>query len=152
MGTAVMMGVRLIKGVITCDDVSMPTSGMPLPAALIPDCTKPEAHHAAYKSAKTNNAIFVCIARQGQRWKVELDAFSSSGPTIPDRAVKVLQSAAEALVVAGTVTQANIAADYISMWAIESEEKAREIAAAFHAALHGLRQLYIAVPSQRRRA
>jgi hypothetical protein len=35
---------------------------------------------------------------------------------------------------------------------IESEEKAREIAAAFHAALHGLQQLYIAVPSQRGRA
>lgn len=46
----------------------------------------------------------------------------------------------------------SIAPDYISMRAIEKEEKAREIAAAFHAALHGLRQLYIAVPSQRGRA
>ncbi|MEU9056626.1 hypothetical protein AB0D37_40615 [Streptomyces sp. NPDC048384] len=130
----------------------MPTPGTPLSAALIPDCTTPEAHHAAYKSAKTNDAIFVCIARQGRRWKVELDAFSSSGPTVPEQAVTLLQSAAEALVVAGTVTQANIAPDYISMLAIESEEKAREIAAAFHAAMHGLRQLYLAVPSQSGRA
>ncbi|MFF9772011.1 hypothetical protein ACF1GT_36585 [Streptomyces sp. NPDC014636] len=127
----------------------MSTVGMPLPAALIPDCTEPKAHHAAYRSAKTNDAIFVCIARQGRGWMVELDAFSSSGPTIPDQAVAVLQSAAEALVVAGTVTQASIAPDYISMRAIEKEAKAREIAAAFHAALHGLRQLFIAVPSQR---
>lgn len=74
---------------------------------------------------------------------------SSSGPTIPDEAVTVLRSAAEALVLTDTVTQANIAPDYISMWAIETEQKAREIAAAFHAALHGLRQLYIAVPSRR---
>ncbi|MFD8332041.1 hypothetical protein ACFV42_05165 [Streptomyces solisilvae] len=147
-----MAGVRLINGVCACDDVSMPTPGTPLPAALIPDCTKPEAHHTAYRSAKTNDAIFVCIARQGSRWKVELDAFSSSGPTIPDQAVAVLESAAEALVSAGTVTQANIAPDYISIWAIESEQKAREIAAAFHAAMHGLRQLYIAVPVSRRRA
>ncbi|WP_329398951.1 hypothetical protein [Streptomyces melanogenes] len=130
----------------------MPTPGTPLVAALIPDCTKPEAHHAAYRSAKANDAIFVCIARHGSRWMVELDAMASSGPTIPDQAVAVLQSAAEALVVAGTVTQANIAPDYISMLAIENEQKAREIAAAFHAAMHGLRQLYIAVPVPRRRA
>ncbi len=76
---------------------------------------------------------------------------SCSGPRIPDEAVTVLQSAAEALVLADTVTQANIAAEYISMWAIESEQRAREIAAAFHAVLHGFRQLYTAVPSQRRR-
>ncbi|MEU5209330.1 hypothetical protein [Streptomyces sp. NPDC020742] len=130
----------------------MPTPGTPLPAALIPDCTEPEAHHTAYRSAKINNVIFVCIARQGRRWKVELDAMASSEPPIPDEAVIVLRSAAEALVLADTVTQANIAPDYISMWAIETEERAREIAAAFHAALHGLQQLHVAVPGQRRRA
>ncbi|WP_406218487.1 hypothetical protein [Streptomyces canus] len=96
----------------------MPTPGTPLPAALIPDCTKPEAHHAAYKSAKANDAIFVCIARQGPRWMVELDAFASSGPTIPDQAVAVLHTAVEALVSDGTVTQANMAPDYISMRAL----------------------------------
>ncbi|MDQ0934232.1 hypothetical protein [Streptomyces turgidiscabies] len=135
-----------------CDDVSMSTPGTPLPAALIPDCTKPEAHHTAYRRAKTNDAIFVCIARQGSRWMVELDALASSGPTIPDEAVAVLQSAVEVLVSAGTVAQANIAPDYISLRAIESEQKAREIAAALHAAMQGLRQLYIAVPVPRRRA
>ncbi|MET7794908.1 hypothetical protein ABZV25_14290, partial [Micrococcus luteus] len=62
---------------------------------------------------KTNDAIFVCIARRGSRWKVELDALASSGPTIPDQAVAVLQSAVEVLVSDGTVTQANIAPDYI---------------------------------------
>lgn len=77
---------------------------------------------------------------------------ASSEPPIPDEAVIVLRSAAEALVLADTVTQANIAPDYISMWAIETEERAREIAAAFHAALHGLQQLHVAVPGQRRRA
>jgi hypothetical protein len=130
----------------------MPTPGMPLQAELIPDCTKPEAHHAAYRSAKTNDAIFVCIARQGRHWKVELDAMASSKPIVPDQAVTVLRSAAEALVVAGTVTQANVGADYISMGPIEGEKKAREIAAAFHAALYGLQQLHITVPSQRGKA
>ncbi|MEU3613039.1 hypothetical protein ABZ725_12125 [Streptomyces sp. NPDC006872] len=135
-----------------CDDVSMPTPGTPLPAALIPDCTKPEAHKAAYRSAKSADTIFVCIARQGSRWKVELDAFSSTGPTIPEQAAAVLHSAVEVLVSGGTVTQANVSPDYISIWEIDTEQKAREIAAAFHAAMHGLRQLYIAVPVPRRRA
>jgi hypothetical protein len=130
----------------------MSTLGTPLPAALIPDCTQPEAHHAAYRRAKADNAIFVCVARHGRRWMVELDAMSCSGPTLPDEAVAVLRSAIEALVLADTVAEANIAAEYISMRAIESEQRAREIAAAFHAALHGFRQLYTAVPSQRRGA
>ncbi len=77
---------------------------------------------------------------------------SCSGPTIPDEAMTVLQSVAEALVLADTATQPNISPDYISMRAIESEQRVREIAAAFHAALHGFRQLYIAVPIGRRRA
>ncbi len=125
---------------------------MPLQAALIPDCTKPEAHHAAYRSAQTNDAIFVCIARQGRHWKVELDAMASSKPFVPEQAMTALRSAAEALVIAGTVTQANVEDDYISLWKIESEEKARELAAAFHAALYGLQQLHLAVPSQHGRA
>ncbi|MER7202849.1 MULTISPECIES: hypothetical protein [unclassified Streptomyces] len=50
----------------------------------------------------------------------------------------ILQSAAEALVLDGTVEQANIGADHISMWPIETEKRAREIGAAFHAAMHGL--------------
>jgi hypothetical protein len=60
----------------------------------------------------------------------------------------VLQAAAEALVLDGTVKEANIGADYISMWPIETEERAREIGAAFHAAMYGLQLLHIAAPSQ----
>ncbi|MFJ6784654.1 hypothetical protein [Streptomyces yangpuensis] len=144
-----MTGVRLMNRVRTCDHTNMSTPGMPLQAALIPDCTKPDAHHAAYRSAKASDAIFVCIARQGRRWKVQLDAMTSSKPIVPEQAMTVLRSAAEALVLAGTVTNADVGADYISMWPIESEEKARQIAAAFHAALYGLQQLHVAVPSQR---
>ncbi|MGZ2359201.1 hypothetical protein LRE75_21240 [Streptomyces sp. 372A] len=125
--------------------MSMP--GMSLQASRIPDGTKPEVHDAAYKNAKANNAIFVCVVRQGRRWTLKIDAFTSRGPTIPERSVALLRSAAEELVLAGTVTQANVAPDYISMGTIESEREAREIAAAFHAALSGLQQLHIAVPS-----
>lgn len=121
---------------------------MPLQAALIPDCTEPEAHRAAYRTAKANNAIFVCIARHGQRWKVQLDVMASSKPYVTDQAMAVLRSAAEALVLDGTVEQANIGADYIAMWPIETEERAREIGAAFHAAMFGLQLLHIAAPSQ----
>lgn len=97
-----------------------------------PDCTEPEAHRAAYKRAKANDVIM-----------------ASSKPYVPDQAMKIVQSAAETLVLDGTVEQANIGADYISMWPIETEGRAREIAAAFHAALYGLQRLHMAVPSQR---
>ncbi|MGJ7878412.1 hypothetical protein [Streptomyces rochei] len=127
----------------------MSTPGMPLQAGLIPDCTELEAHRAAYKKAKAADAIFVCIARRGQGWKVELDAMASRKPQVTDQAMTVLQSAVEALVLEGTVAQANIGADYISMWPIKTEEKARAIAAAFHAAMHGLQQLHIVIPRLR---
>ncbi|MFE6835275.1 hypothetical protein ACFVFI_10640 [Streptomyces sp. NPDC057705] len=128
----------------------MPMPGMPLQAALIPNCSAPEAHRAAYKKAKASDAIFVCIARHGNRWKVELDTASSRGPYVPDEAISALKSAAESLVLDGTVTQADIASDYISMWPIATEEKAREIAAAFHAAMHGLQQLQNIAPRPRK--
>lgn len=131
-----------------CNDVSMPMPGMPLQAALIPDCTELEAHRTAYQSAKAQDAIFVCIARHGRHWKVELDAMASSKPYVPDQAMTILRGAAEALLLDGTVEQANVGADYISMWPIETEKRAREIGAAFHAAMYGLQQLHIAVPSQ----
>lgn len=64
----------------------------------------------AYRRAKTDNVIFVCIVRQGRRWKVQLDGMTCIGPRIPDEVIMpVLQSAAEALVLADTVTQASIA-------------------------------------------
>lgn len=146
------MGVPLINGMNPCDDGVMPTPGTPLQAALIPDCTELEAHRAAYKKAKTDDAIFVCIARHGQGWKVELDAMASRKPYLPDQAMTVLQSAAEALILDGTVAQANIGSEYISMWPIDTEERAREIAAAFHAAMHGLQQLHITVPRSREKS
>ncbi|WP_239935043.1 hypothetical protein [Streptomyces sp. CBG31] len=139
---------RLIIGMNACDDVVMPKPGMPLQATLIPDCTKPEAHRAAYKEAKANDAIFVCIARHGRRWKVQLDVMTSRKAYVPDRAVAVLQSAAEELVLEGIVEQAHVGADYISMWPIETEERARKIGAAFHAATYGLQLLHIAAPGQ----
>jgi hypothetical protein len=127
----------------------MSLPGMPLHAEAIPDCTEPEAHRVAYKRAKANDVIFVCIARRGRHWSVELDSMASSKPYVPDQAMKIVQSAAETLVLDGTVAQANIGTGYISMWPIETEGRAREIAAAFHAALFGLQRLHMAVPTQR---
>ncbi|MCC8336642.1 hypothetical protein LMJ38_11945 [Streptomyces sp. R1] len=127
----------------------MPTpAGMPLEAALIPDCTKPEAHRAAYRNAKANDVIFVCVARRGRQWKVQLDAMSSSKPYVPDHAMALLRSAVEALVLDGTAEQGSVGADQISLWPIETESRAREIAAAFHAAMYGLQQLHMTVPAR----
>ncbi|WP_327349442.1 hypothetical protein OG772_13135 [Streptomyces sp. NBC_01321] len=127
------------------------TPGMPLPAALIPDCTSEEAQRAAYKRAKADNAIFVSVARQGAHWKVVLDVISR--PLVTDEAANVLKAAVESLVATGVVAGgANFGTEYISMRKIENESRAREIAAAFHAAMYGLQQLHVAVPTPRESA
>ncbi|MEV5978881.1 hypothetical protein [Streptomyces sp. NPDC052114] len=73
---------------------------------------------------------------------------ASSKPYVPEQAMKILEAAAETLVLDGTVEQANIGADYISMWPIKTESRAREIGAAFHAAMYGPQQLHMTVPVQ----
>lgn len=119
---------------------------MPLPAALVPDCTTDEAHKAAYKKAKSDNSIFVCIARRGSHWTVEIDVISR--PLVAGQAGAVLQAAVDTLVATGVAAGgAYSGPEYISLRKIEGEERAREIAAAFHAAMYGLQQLHIAVPS-----
>ncbi|WP_326671801.1 hypothetical protein [Streptomyces sp. NBC_01257] len=127
------------------------TPGMPLPAALIPDCTSEEAHRAAYKRAKADSSIFVCITRQGAHWSVVLDVISR--PLVTDEAAKVLRSAVEELVATGAAAGgANFSTEYILLRKIGSEGQAREIAAAFHAAICGLQQLQVAVPIPRQSA
>ncbi|MFJ9574080.1 hypothetical protein [Streptomyces bacillaris] len=124
------------------------TPGTPIPAALIPDCTSEEAHRAAYKRAKAEKSIFVCITRQGAHWNVVLDVLSR--PLVTGEAAKVLRSVVEELVATGAAAGgANFSTEYVSIHQIESEGRAREIAAAFHAALYGLQQLQVAVPISR---
>ncbi|HET6860018.1 MAG TPA: hypothetical protein VFH94_23360, partial [Streptomyces sp.] len=86
---------------------------------------------------------------QGPRWKVTLDVISR--PLITDEAAAPLGAAVEVLVRTGQVAGgANFGTEYIVMRGIEGEDRAREIASAFHAAMHGLQQLHIAVPTGRR--
>ncbi|MEU2799440.1 hypothetical protein [Streptomyces sp. NPDC007117] len=120
------------------------TPGMPLSATLIPDCTSEEAHRAAYKKAKADSSVFVCITRQGTHWSVVLDVIRR--PLVTDEAAQVLRSAVEELVATGAAAGgANFSTEYISMHQIASEGRAREIAAAFHGAIYGLQQLQAAV-------
>lgn len=124
------------------------TPGTPLPAALVPDCTSEEAHRAAYKRAKADSSIFVCVTRQGAHWSVVLDVISR--PLVTDEAAKVVRAAVEELVATGVAGGgANFSTEYISIRQIGSEGQAREIAAAFHAAIYGLQQLQVAVPIPR---
>ncbi|GAA2994210.1 hypothetical protein [Streptomyces fulvorobeus] len=130
--------------------MSMPP-GMPLPALLVPDCTSEKAHRAAYERAKADNSIFVCITRQGAHWNVVLDVISR--PLVTDEAAKILRSAVEELVATGAAAGgADYSTEYISMHQVGSEGRAREIAAAFHAAIYGLQQLQITVPLPRQSA
>lgn len=72
---------------------------------------------------------------------------TKSQHVVPDETAEVMKSAVVELVATGAVADgAALGPDYVSIWKIESEERAREIAAAFHAAMYGLEQpLRIAV-------
>ncbi|MFD8619386.1 hypothetical protein [Streptomyces sp. NPDC059513] len=127
------------------------TPGMPFPAALIPDCTSEKDHRAAYRKAKADNSNFVCITRQGTHWSVVLDVIAR--PLVTGEAAKVLRSAVEELVASGAAAGgANFSTEYVSIHQIGSEARAREIAAALHAAIYGLQQLQVAVPIPRQSA
>ncbi|MFI2347135.1 hypothetical protein ACH492_08765 [Streptomyces sp. NPDC019443] len=79
---------------------------------------------------------------------MELDAMSTSQHVVPNEAAAVIEGAVTKLVATGVAGDgAAVGPDYISLSKIESEERARELAAIFHAAMYGLQQpLQIAIP------
>ncbi|WP_330347676.1 hypothetical protein [Streptomyces sp. NBC_00582] len=113
----------------------------PLPIAcpghLIPDAT--DAFDAAYRAAKAQRAVFIAIEREGQRWTVKADALTAGpGHTVDEAVNHALRAAIISLVderEAGSDAYAGPV--YFMLHGVPSEERARELAAAFHAALYG---------------
>ncbi|MFE5038902.1 hypothetical protein [Streptomyces sp. NPDC056683] len=120
---------------------------VPCPGPLIPDAT--DRFDAAYRAAKAQRAVFVGIEREGERWTVKADALTAGPGHVVDDAVNAALRAA-----AGRLVREREAGSdafdgpvYFMLHGVPSEGRARELAAAFHAALYGtLGPLRRAVP------
>ncbi|KUM68126.1 hypothetical protein AQI84_38985 [Streptomyces griseorubiginosus] len=119
----------------------------PCPAHLVPDATG--RFDAAYRAAKDQRVVFVGIEREGERWTVKVDALTAG----PDHVVGDVVNAAMRAAIVRLVQTREAGSDafagpvYFMLHAVPNQTQAREIAAAFHAALYGdLGPLARAVP------
>ncbi|MGW3046204.1 hypothetical protein ACWC9T_40975 [Kitasatospora sp. NPDC001159] len=123
---------------------------VPCPAHLIPDATGTNAFHDAYRNAMAHNAVFVAIeSEKRQQWTVKADTLTAgSDHTVADAVNDAIRAAILRLVDNREVDfGAYTGPVYFMMHGVRSEERARELAAALHAALYGeLEPLSRAVP------
>lgn len=123
---------------------------IPCPADRIPNATGLDAFNAAYEAAKTVRAVYVGIERRGQRWTVKADALTAAPQhTVDDTAHDAIRAAALRLARSGEIRpDSGPGPVHYTLYGVPSEERARELAAALHAALYGdLRPLLSAVPT-----
>ncbi|WP_433455188.1 hypothetical protein ACQPXS_44750 [Streptomyces sp. CA-142005] len=123
---------------------------VPCPAHLTPDTTGTNAFHDAYRTAMAHNAVFIAIETDArQQWTVKADTLTArSDHTVTDAVNDAIRAAILRLV---DDHEADFGAYtgpvYFMMHGVRSDERARELAAALHAALYGdLEPLARAVP------
>ncbi|MGW7674301.1 hypothetical protein ACWGJX_45810 [Streptomyces sp. NPDC054775] len=111
---------------------------IPCPAGLIPHVTGLEALEIACRAARKQGAVFVGIEREGDRWIVKADALTAP-EHIVDAAVYDAVRAAVVQLVRSREIRADSSAGpvYFALYDVRGEHRARELAAALHAALYG---------------
>ncbi|MGW2207410.1 hypothetical protein [Streptomyces sp. NPDC001774] len=120
----------------------------PCPAAQIPDATDPDDFDTAYRAAREQHAVFVAVERHGPRWTVKADALTAPQHSIGSAVHEAVQAAVSRLVRSRQIRPDSSAGPvYFLLYDVDSEHRARELAAALHAALYGdLEPLVRAVP------
>ncbi|MFF9817812.1 hypothetical protein [Streptomyces sp. NPDC014006] len=122
---------------------------IPCPAHLIPNASGTDAFHEAYRQAMAHRAVFVAIESDGPRWTVKADTLTAGpGHSVDDTVNNAVRAAITRLARNHEVgLDAYAGPVYFMMHGVPSESRARELAAALHAALHGdLEPLNRAVP------
>ncbi|MFB7931973.1 hypothetical protein ACFC4C_23035 [Streptomyces sp. NPDC056039] len=121
---------------------------IPCPAELIPDATSVDDFNAAYWQAKQQHAVFVAVERQGPRWTAKADALTAPQHSIDSLAYDAVREAVIHLIRSRQIRPDSSAGPvYFVLHDVDSEPRARELAAALHAALYGdLELLARAVP------
>ncbi|MFD6182995.1 hypothetical protein [Streptomyces goshikiensis] len=123
----------------------------PCPAHLVPDVTGVGDFSTVYQQAQAQHAVFIAIEGQGPRWTVKADTLTA-GPehVVEDTVNDAARDAVIRLVEAGEVrSDAYAGPVYFVLHGVASENRARELAAALHAALYGdLGPLKAALPGK----
>lgn len=122
---------------------------VPCPAHLIPGASGTDAFHKVYRQAMAHQAVFVAIESDGPHWTVKADTLTAGpGHSVDDTVNEAVRAAIIRMIHNREVdADAYTGPIYFMMHSVSSEERAREIAAALHAALHGdLEPLNHAVP------
>lgn len=129
----------------------LPMQLLPIPcqAERIPDATGADAFNAAYQAAKAANAVYIGIERRGRQWTVKADALTAAQHAVDDVAQDAIWAAALRLARRGEIRfDSGPGPVHYTLYGVPSEERARELAAALHAALYGeLQPLLSAVPA-----
>ncbi|MFE4972716.1 hypothetical protein ACFRAR_11425 [Kitasatospora sp. NPDC056651] len=116
----------------------MTKSLTPCPSHLVPLITDITTFNAAYKAAKAADAVFVAVERVGRSWTVRADTLTALGHQVDDEVQVALSEAAVRLVASGELSSGSSPGPvHITLRGVADLERARELAAAVHAALLG---------------
>ncbi|OKJ52745.1 hypothetical protein [Streptomyces sp. CB02261] len=114
---------------------SLPT---PCPADRIPDATGLDAFTTTYSAAKEQRAVFVAIERQGPGWTVKADALTAPQRTLDSPVYGAVRDAVSHLIGSRQIRPDSFADPvYVVLYDVDGEGRARELAAAVHAAFSG---------------
>ncbi|WP_432180513.1 hypothetical protein [Streptomyces sp. NBC_00063] len=119
---------------------------MPCPADRIPHVTGLDALAAGCRAAKEQGAVFIAVEQvggPGPRWTVKADALTAPRHTIDPAVYNAVREAVIRLIRAHEIP----GPVYFALHDVDGEVRARELAAALHAALYDdLEPLTRAVP------
>ncbi|MFF3518792.1 hypothetical protein [Streptomyces sp. NPDC002573] len=120
----------------------------PCPSDLIPDATGMDAFNAAYRRAMQQRAVFVAIECEGRQWTVKADTITAPQHVVDDLVYDAVRTAVIQLIRSREIRSDSSAGPvYFVLYGVGREQRARELAAALHAALYGtLEPLAHAVP------
>ncbi|MFB6675084.1 hypothetical protein ACFCWG_22255 [Streptomyces sp. NPDC056390] len=120
----------------------------PCPADRIPDATGLDAFRSVCQAAKDQRVVFIAVERQGLRWAVKADALTAPQHTIDTTVYDAVREAVIRLIRSHEIRPDSSAGPvYFVLHDVDNEPRARELAAALHAALYGdLELLTLAVP------
>ncbi|WP_406053900.1 hypothetical protein OG462_43055 [Streptomyces sp. NBC_01077] len=111
---------------------------IPCPAGLIPDATDPDTFNAAYRAAQEQQAVFIAVEHHGPRWTVKADTLTAPQHTLDPAMHDTVHEAVTRLIRAREIRSDSFAGPvYYVLHDIDSEPRARELAAALHAAFYG---------------
>ncbi|MGW7201302.1 hypothetical protein [Streptomyces chryseus] len=111
---------------------------IPCPADLVPDATRVDAFNTAYRVAKEQRTVFVAVERQGPRWTVKADALTAPQHSIDTAVYDAVREAVIQLIRSRQIRPDSSAGPvYFVLHDVDSEPRARELAAVLHAALYG---------------